>query len=1095
MLGCTAERSEGPKTTASQAFAISVLCATVQDLGACDKSDAGQINFVTGNDNLYRCLSNKWTQIVCDDAHAGNVAYVSRSPEEGLWACVGDQWVSVALPPGEAGPPGPAGPPGEAGPPGPAGQPGEAGPPGASGEAGAQGPQGLAGGAGPQGAPGVQGPQGDAGENSLILATPVGPGPQCSAGGYELQIGLDANGNGQLDPNEVNQTVYVCNGASCASCCTDAGPDVDGDFGGPTVVNVNAMDGSATFRTGPLPPPNGPVTITVPQDRNAETGGLGPIDIDSSGLLSAVYVGVTNAAGAYLGYWEVDFAGEGVSVADLLLSFGGDLGGAGGSFSLSFEGADSAGNVSASAQTVFTVVNGGIQPPPPPPAVFTECVSLSDPHLRTFDGLRYDCQPEGEVTLAKSTTDNFEVQTRTKPWGTRTDVSINSAVAAQVGTDRVAFYKDGTATHNGVSASFAGGMTTLAGGGTVYPTANGYTVVWPDTSQMQLDFGGDFIGVRLFLPPSRASQMAGLCGNDDANPNNDITTRDGSTTLASPASFAQFYGTYVKGWRITDATSLLDYGPGQNTETFTDLNFPYSLASTASLTTAQTAAATAICDAQGVLTDWLQACILDVSLTGDSLFATELALAPPAPSAFTVLPQCGQPTFAPNGGDVALGSPVTITPPAGFPTPLPSADAFIYYTLDDSVPNHASPAYGGPVELTSSCDVVIQAIASYPGVCTDSPVASATFLVQCAGAGESCCNGTCTSSLIDGANCGACGIVCSVSGATCENGTCGCDPPNSATCSQDAGSSACVDLTSDTSNCGGCGVVCGGATPVCSGGSCVNACDTASNQTQCGTQCVVLGSDPNNCGSCGRACAASAVCSGGVCTPLSNIGPNGCADGSRDVFVDQTTFPAIAACAGGWDGNGGTTGYMGVFPAPLRTTNPNCTQNGNNGPNPNGTGCSAIDLCAPGWHICAGGEVIARVQSAFDASAQTDGCLADAWPANSFFAASIGSTGDYECAEPYDTLTGPNCNNSSGAANCEANPTITNDIFGCGTVGLSVGTCGDVDRSGGNLCGSLGGTGWSCPNDDVRESVYALHNPSLVAGTVGGGGVLCCAGR
>jgi hypothetical protein len=940
------------------------------------------------------------------------------------------------------------------------------------------------------------------------------------------------------------------------------------------------MDGSASFHTGPLPPPNGPLTITVPQDRTAEPGGLGPIDIDSSGLLSTVYVGVTNSAGAYLGYWEVDFAGGGVSLADLLLSFGGDLGGAGGSFSLSFEGGDSSGDISASAQTIFTVIDGGIQPPPPP-AVFTECVSLSDPHLRTFDGLRYDCQAEGELTLAKSTTDNFEVQTRTKRWGTRTDVSINSAVAAQVGTDRVAFYKDGTATRNGVSTSFAGGVTTLAGGGTVYATANGYTVVWPapDTSQMQLDFGGDFIGVRLFVPPSRASQMAGLCGNDDGNPNNDLTTRDGGTTLTSPAPFAQFYGTYVNSWRITDATSLLDYGTGQDTATFTDLNFPYSLASTASLSAAQVTAATTLCDAQGVLIDWLQACILDVSLTGDSLFATELALAPPAPTAFTVLepqciaptfvpstggadagsavaiaaanlppngviyyttdgttptelsavytapipvnptetiraiafaegactdspvatfpPQCGQPTFAPNGGDVVFGSSVTITPPAGFPTLSPSANAFVYYTLDGSVPNHASPTYGGPVEFTSSGDVVIQAIAAYPDVCTDSPVASATFHVQCAncGAGESCCNGTCTSTLVDGANCGACGVACSVSGATCANGTCGCNPPNSAACGQDAGSpGSCVDLTSDTSNCGGCGIVCSGATPVCSGGSCVGACDAASNQTQCGVQCVVLGSDLNNCGSCGVACAASEVCSGGVCTPLSMIGPNGCADSNRDVFIDQTTFPAIAACAGGWDGNGGTAGYMGVFPSPLRTTNTNCAQNGNNGPNPNGTGCSAIDLCAPGWHICAGGEVIARVRNAFDASGQTDGCLADAWPANSFFAASIGSTGYYECAEPYDTLTGPNCNNQSGAANCQANPTITNDIFGCGTVGVSVSTCGDVDRSGGNLCGSLGGTGWSCPNDGLRESVYALHNPSLVAGTVGGGGVLCCAG-
>ena len=192
------------------------------------------------------------------------------------------------------------------------------------------------------------------------------------------------------------------------------------------------------------------------------------------------------------------------------------------------------------------------------------------------------------------------------------------------------------------------------------------------------------------------------------------------------------------------------------------------------------------------------------------------------------------------------------------------------------------------------------------------------------------------------------------------------------------------------------------------------------------------------------------MCSGGVCT-LSSIGLIGCADGTRDVFVSTTTFPGIAACAGGWDGNGKTVGYTGVFPAPLRTSNPNCAQNGNDGPNPNGTGCSAADLCASGWHICAGGEIIANARGAFDAGTPVDGCSAVTWPANSFFAAAIGSTGYYECAEPYDTLTGPSCTNSNGASGCKANPGITNDIFGCGTEGISVSTCGDVDKSGGNL--------------------------------------------
>jgi hypothetical protein len=308
----------------------------------------------------------------------------------------------------------------------------------------------------------------------------------------------------------------------------------------------------------------------------------------------------------------------------------------------------------------------------------------------------------------------------------------------------------------------------------------------------------------------------------------------------------------------------------------------------------------------------------------------------------------------------------------------------------------------------------------------------------------------------------------------------------------DGGPSACVDLNSDGNNCGSCGAACAGATPLCSGGSCVAGCNTASEQTQCGNDCVTLGNDQRNCGACGAACPASTVCSGGLCSPTSGIGLAGCADGTREVLVDRTVFPTIAACGGGWDGNGGAAGYTGVFPAPLRTPNAACAESGNTGPNPNGKGCSAIDLCAPGWHICAGGEIAARVQRAFDSGSHPDGCTAATWPAGSFFAGAIGSTGCYECAEPSGTVTGPNCTNSNCATGCQANPALTNDIFGCGAIGVAINTCGDVDRSGSDLCSALN-AGWSCGSDGFRESVNVAHNPATAGANLGG--VLCCASQ
>jgi alpha-tubulin suppressor-like RCC1 family protein len=59
----------------------------------------------------------------------------------------------------------------------------------------------------------ASGVNGAPGAASLVDVTPVAPGAQCPAGGYEVQAGVDGNGNGVLDPSEVQSTEYVCNGA------------------------------------------------------------------------------------------------------------------------------------------------------------------------------------------------------------------------------------------------------------------------------------------------------------------------------------------------------------------------------------------------------------------------------------------------------------------------------------------------------------------------------------------------------------------------------------------------------------------------------------------------------------------------------------------------------------------------------------------------------------------------------------------------------------------------------------------------------------------------------------------------------------------
>jgi hypothetical protein len=88
-------------------------------------------------------------------------------------------------------------------------------------------------------------------------------------------------------------------------------------------------------------------------------------------------------------------------------------------------------------------------------------------------------------------------------------------------------------------------------------------------------------------------------------------------------------------------------------------------------------------------------------------------------------------------------------------------------------------------------------------------------LPDCACAsGQTNCDGTCTDTQTDSANCGACGNVCP-EGTTCVNGACSEPPPCPPGLTLCGG--VCTNTAFDPGNCGGCGIVCDAT---CSGGIC-----------------------------------------------------------------------------------------------------------------------------------------------------------------------------------------------------------------------------------------------------------------------------------
>ncbi len=157
--------------------------------------------------------------------------------------------------------------------------------------------------------------------------------------------------------------------------------------------------------------------------------------------------------------------------------------------------------------------------------------------------------------------------------------------------------------------------------------------------------------VEVGLPSSRLDRMVGILADGDGTVPNDIVTRGGVELAYPDPPFRTFYDTYVNSWRVSMAESLFDYGPGQSTDTFTDLSYPDEPVTAQNLPSAALTRATAVCSQFSLTSPAVHdACLVDVGLTGDADFATEAAAAQAA--------SLGLPN---NAGSAEIGEPSTLT--------------------------------------------------------------------------------------------------------------------------------------------------------------------------------------------------------------------------------------------------------------------------------------------------------------------------------------------------------------------------------------------------------------------------------------------------
>lgn len=237
--------------------------------------------------------------------------------------------------------------------------------------------------------------------------------------------------------------------------------------------------------------------------------------------------------------------------------------------------------------------------------------------------------------MRSTTTNDYEVQARQEMLypGNRT-VAVITAVAANVAGYKVGLYLRPSGVEVRVASTvvdLSSGPIPVGNGGTVALVGEAIEVTWPDGSDLvakpNLGWGLD---VAMVVPSTRQGAIEGVLGNFNGDPADDITPHGGAP-ISQPPTFASLYPAFADSWRVSDPMtggfdSLFDYGPGESTATFTDKTIPDAPATASGLSEAAYAAAEAICRDAGVYDPvTLEACILDVALSGQVVFATSAA--------------------------------------------------------------------------------------------------------------------------------------------------------------------------------------------------------------------------------------------------------------------------------------------------------------------------------------------------------------------------------------------------------------------------------------------------------------------------------------
>ncbi|MFN0141195.1 MAG: Ig-like domain repeat protein [Pyrinomonadaceae bacterium] len=222
---------------------------------------------------------------------------------------------------------------------------------------------------------------------------------------------------------------------------------------------------------------------------------------------------------------------------------------------------------------------------------------VGDPHIRTVDGKSYDFQAVGEFTLLRDRENGLEIQARQTPLetanpitdnytGLTSSVSVNTAVAARVGSHQISYQPNGVGANSHLQFFLDGKPSRLSTAGIDLDghrvsafDANGETGLRVDYAHGAVLIASPRFWNLWFLDiwVSHTHADEGIMGSIPEEtwlP----TLPNGATVGPMPESpserYITLYKTFADAWRVTDKASLFIYARGTSTETFTDRDWP-----------------------------------------------------------------------------------------------------------------------------------------------------------------------------------------------------------------------------------------------------------------------------------------------------------------------------------------------------------------------------------------------------------------------------------------------------------------------------------------------------------------------------------------